>query len=102
MSGDAHVRICESLGVQFPRATRLLPSDALERITIGRLCWRGRRLRPQLCNQPQNLLERLPRNGDLGHLEGDASKPVIEAADRAIVAEEFDALMEFYAADAPG
>jgi DDE domain len=23
MSGDAHVRICESLGVQFPRATRL-------------------------------------------------------------------------------
>ncbi len=24
MSGDAHVRICESLGVQFPRATRLM------------------------------------------------------------------------------
>ncbi len=24
MSGDAHVRICESLGVQFPRATRLV------------------------------------------------------------------------------
>ena len=23
MSGDAHVRICESLGVQFPRATQL-------------------------------------------------------------------------------
>ena len=23
MSGDAHVRICESLGVKFPRATRL-------------------------------------------------------------------------------
>ena len=23
MSGDAHVRICESLGVQFPRAIRL-------------------------------------------------------------------------------
>ena len=23
MSGDAHVRICESLGVQFPCATRL-------------------------------------------------------------------------------
>ncbi len=22
MSGDAHVRICESLGVKFPRATR--------------------------------------------------------------------------------
>ncbi len=25
MSGDAHVRICESLGVKFPRATRLSP-----------------------------------------------------------------------------
>ncbi len=24
MSGDAHVRICESLGVEFPRATRLV------------------------------------------------------------------------------
>jgi putative transposase len=23
MSGDTHVRICESLGVKFPRATRL-------------------------------------------------------------------------------
>ena len=23
MSGDAHVRICESLGVHFPRATRV-------------------------------------------------------------------------------
>ena len=28
MSGDAHVRICESLGVKFPRATRLV-------VTIG-------------------------------------------------------------------
>ena len=28
MSGDAHVRICESLGVQFPRATRLVVSIA--------------------------------------------------------------------------
>ena len=26
MSGDAHVRICESLGVKFPRATRLVIS----------------------------------------------------------------------------
>ena len=26
MSGDAHVRICESLGVKFPRATRLVVS----------------------------------------------------------------------------
>jgi hypothetical protein len=28
MSGDAHVRICESLGVQFPRATRLVVNGA--------------------------------------------------------------------------
>jgi hypothetical protein len=28
MSGDAHVRICESLGVKFPRATRLVISIA--------------------------------------------------------------------------
>ena len=26
MSGDAHVRTCESLGVRFPRATRLVVS----------------------------------------------------------------------------
>jgi hypothetical protein len=26
-------------------------------MTIGRSGWRGRRLRPQLCDQPQNLLE---------------------------------------------
>jgi putative transposase len=26
MSGDAHVRICESLGVKSPRATRLVVS----------------------------------------------------------------------------
>jgi hypothetical protein len=31
----------------------------------------GRGFGPQLCNQPQNLPEHLPRNGDLGHLEGD-------------------------------
>ncbi len=30
MSGDAHVRICESLGVKFPRATRLAVSIARE------------------------------------------------------------------------
>src|SRR5271165_1948421 len=30
MSGDAHVRICESLGVKFPRATRLVVSIAGE------------------------------------------------------------------------
>ena len=26
-------------------------------------------VRPQRCNQPQNFLEHLPGNGDLGHLE---------------------------------
>jgi len=47
----------------------LLPSVALERMSIGVSCWRRRRLR--LRDQPQNLLEHLPWNGDLGHLEGD-------------------------------
>ena len=28
MSGDAHVRICESLGVRFPRATRLVARES--------------------------------------------------------------------------
>src|SRR5262249_55038955 len=28
-------------------------------------------LRPQLCDEPQYLLEQLSRDGDLGHLEGD-------------------------------
>jgi len=37
---------------------------------------RGRRLRPQLRNQPQNLSEQLPGNGDLGHLEGDVAAVV--------------------------
>jgi REP element-mobilizing transposase RayT len=31
MSGDAHVRICESLGVKFPRATRLFRRLALQK-----------------------------------------------------------------------
>ncbi len=37
MSGDAHVRICESLGVKFPRATRLFVKVS------GKLCylWRA-------------------------------------------------------------
>jgi putative transposase len=33
MSGDAHVRICESLGVKFPRATRLFVK------VNGKLCY---------------------------------------------------------------
>jgi hypothetical protein len=36
-------------------------------------CWRGRRLRLQLCDQPQDLVEHLPGNSDFGHLEGDAA-----------------------------
>ena len=36
MSGDAHVRICESLGVQFPRATRLVVSIAGETYWLWR------------------------------------------------------------------
>jgi putative transposase len=37
MSGDAHVRICESLGVKFPRATRLVISINGEK----RYLWRA-------------------------------------------------------------
>jgi hypothetical protein len=33
--------------------------------------WRRRWLRPQLRDEPQYLLEHLPWDGDLGHLEGD-------------------------------
>jgi transposase-like protein len=36
MSGDAHVRICESLGVQFPRATRLFVSIRGKRLYLWR------------------------------------------------------------------
>jgi len=36
---------------------------------MGGSCWRGGQLRPQFPDQPQNLLEHLPWNGDLGHLE---------------------------------
>src|SRR6516162_3301465 len=32
-------------------------------------CWRWWWLRPQLRDEPQNLLEHLPCDGDLGHLE---------------------------------
>ena len=38
-------------------------------MSMGVSCWRGGRLRPQFPDQPQNLLEHLPWNGDLGHLE---------------------------------
>ena len=40
---------------------------------MGVSCWRGGRLRPQFPDQPQNLLEHLPWNGDLGHLECDVA-----------------------------
>src|SRR6266699_1167795 len=33
--------------------------------------WRWWWLRPQFRDEPQNLLEHLPWDGDLGHLEGD-------------------------------
>src|SRR4029450_11088998 len=34
-------------------------------------CWRGWWLRPQFRDEPQNLLEHLPWDGDLRHLEDD-------------------------------
>jgi hypothetical protein len=37
--------------------------------TVSR--WRWWRLRPQFRDEPQNLQEHLPRDRDLGHLEGD-------------------------------
>ena len=36
MSGDAHVRICESLGVKFPRATRLFVTINGKRMYLWR------------------------------------------------------------------
>ena len=36
MSGDAHVRICESLGVKFPRATRLSVKIAGRKVWLWR------------------------------------------------------------------
>ena len=38
MSGDAHVRICESLGVKFPRATRLVVVIRQKRYWLWRTC----------------------------------------------------------------
>jgi hypothetical protein len=35
MSGDTHVRICESLGVRFPRATRRAPGKAWCEMRVG-------------------------------------------------------------------
>src|SRR5262245_52013876 len=37
------------------------------------LCWRPWWLRPQFRNEPQNLLEHLSGDGDLGHLEHDVA-----------------------------
>lgn len=36
MSGDAHVRICESLGVKIPRATRLFVTIRERQMYLGR------------------------------------------------------------------
>jgi len=43
MSGDVHVRICERLGVRFPRATRLVVGFQHE--ADARLFWEAMRLR---------------------------------------------------------
>jgi hypothetical protein len=42
-------------------------------MTIGSLMLVRGAAWPQLCNEPQNLLEQLPGNGDLGHLESNAA-----------------------------
>ena len=56
------------------------------------LRWRWWRLRPQFCDEPQNLLEHLPWDGDLGHLEGDI----------AAVAHDFRADLENATTRSPG
>jgi hypothetical protein len=35
MTGDCHVRICEGLGVKFPRATRLINQELIRRDLPG-------------------------------------------------------------------
>jgi hypothetical protein len=40
-------------------------------MTSNVLRWRWWWLRPQFRDEPQNLLEHLPCDGDLGHLEDD-------------------------------
>src|SRR5450830_2135642 len=52
---------------------RTPPSVALERMSIGLSRWRWWWLRSQFCDQPQNLLEHLPWDSDLGHLEDDVT-----------------------------
>ena len=46
---------------------------AVERLTIEHSRWCWRRLRPQFCDEAQNLLEHLLWDGNLGHLEGDVT-----------------------------
>ena len=42
-------------------------------MTSNVLRWRWWWLRPQFRDEPQNLLEHLPCDGDLGHLEDDVA-----------------------------
>ena len=42
-------------------------------MSIGFSRWRWWWLRSQFCDQPQNLLEHLPWDSDLGHLEDDVT-----------------------------
>jgi hypothetical protein len=42
-------------------------------MSIGLSRWRWWWLRSQFCDQPQNLLEHLPWDSDLGHLEDDVT-----------------------------
>jgi hypothetical protein len=48
MSGDTHVRICESLGVRFPRATRLLCSSY--RLEVRRIQMKGKGFTLVVCS----------------------------------------------------
>ena len=49
-------------------SSRRLPLNASPSVVS---CWRWWWLRSQFRDEPQNLLEHLPWDGDFGHLEGD-------------------------------
>ena len=65
MSGDAHVRICESLGVKFPRATRLViccrgtadEAMATMRTMMSKLRLTVNETKTRLCHIPEETFD---------------------------------------------
>ena len=59
MTGDCHVRFCESAGVRFPRATQRVQGEAVSEMREG-LSWPGDRTRPQtspICGDQESSWE---------------------------------------------